>query len=373
VIGEQALSPMRPAAGQSAREDRGLPVADEEPFRIVAVGVATQRGTFTVLAGQSLEPVARSVDQATALLVIGYPLLALVVGAATFLFVGRSLRPVEAIRREVAGITASQLHARVPVPPAHDEIGRLAETMNAMLDRLETSAAAQHRFVADASHELRSPLTTVQAGLDILRDRVPPGSREAVDVLRAEADRLARLISGLLLLARADEHALRLRVTDVDLDDLLDVERRRLDAQFPSLTVTASITPVQVRGDRHQLAQVVRNLADNAARYATATVGLSVGLDEAGRAVVEVADDGPGVPPADRDRLFGRFVRLDESRHRAAGGTGLGLAIVREVVAAHGGTVIVTDPAQGAGAVFRVVLPLHGVGGDAVPSGGRRR
>jgi hypothetical protein len=115
VTGEQALSPMRPAAGQSAREDRSLPVADEEPFRIVAVGVATQRGTFTVLAGQSLEPVARSVDQATALLVIGYPLLALVVGAATFLFVGRSLRPVEAIRREVAGITASQLHARVRV------------------------------------------------------------------------------------------------------------------------------------------------------------------------------------------------------------------------------------------------------------------
>jgi signal transduction histidine kinase len=360
VSDEKALSPLRPAAGSSAREDRNLPVAEEEPFRMVAMGVATTSGTQTVLVGQSLQPVESSVDEATTLLMIGYPLLLLVIGSATFLFVGRSLRPVEAIRREVAGITASQLHARVPVPPAHDEVARLAETMNAMLDRLETSATAQHRFVADASHELRSPLTTVQAGLEILRGRVPADSHQSVDVLRGEADRLERIISGLLLLTRADEHALRLRLTDVDLDDLLDVERRRLAAQFPALTLTARIAPVQVRGDRHQLAQVVRNLADNAARYAASTVRFDVRLDGPGRVVIEVGDDGPGVPAEERDRVFDRFVRLDESRQRSAGGTGLGLAIVREVVAAHGGTVTITDPPHGTGAVLRVVLPLPG-------------
>jgi signal transduction histidine kinase len=363
VAGEAPLSDLRPRGGAEVRADHKLPVGDEGMFRIVAHGVGGPGGTYTVLVGQALGPVAANIREAGALLLLGSPLLLLVVGGATFWFVGRSLRPVEAIRREVTGITASQLHARVPVPEARDEVARLAETMNAMLDRLEAAANAQRRFVADAGHELRSPLATVQAGLELLRARsLPEQATVTVEMLQAEAVRLDRLVGGLVLLARADENGLRPRLADVDLDDLVGAERSRLAGQHPDLVRSVHIEPVRVRGDAHQLAQVLRNLTDNAARHATSTVRLRVTSDPtAGCAVVEVSDDGPGVPAADRGRIFERFVRLDDSRQRASGGTGLGLAIVGEVVAAHGGTVTVTD-AAGGGAVFQVRLPLGGHG-----------
>jgi signal transduction histidine kinase len=364
ITGEPPLSGSRPRAGTEVRSNHQLPVGDEGMFRIVALGVGRSPATYTVLVGQALGPVDASIRQASALLLIGSPLLLVVVGAATFWFVGRSLRPVEGIRREVTGITASQLHARVPVPVARDEVARLAETMNAMLDRLEAAASTQRRFVADAGHELRSPLATVQAGLELLRARsLPEPATATVEMLQAEAARLDRLVSGLVLLARADENGLRPRLADVDLDDLVGAERSRLAGQHPDLVRSVHIEPVRVRGDAHQLAQVLRNLTDNAARHATSTVRLRVTSDPSvGAAVVEVSDDGPGVPAADRVRIFERFVRLDDSRQRASGGTGLGLAIVREVVAAHGGTVTVTE-AAGGGAVFVVRLPLGGPAG----------
>jgi signal transduction histidine kinase len=372
IAGESPMSGSRPRAGAEVRTDHRLPFYDDRMFHIVALGVGGPGGTYTVLVGQALGPLDASIREASALLLIGSPLLLLVVGAATFWFVGRSLRPVEGIRREVTGITASQLHARVPVPEARDEVARLAETMNAMLDRLEAAVGAQHRFVADAGHELRSPLATVQAGLELLRARpLPDPATATVEMLQAEAARLDRLVSGLVLLARADENGLRPRLTDVDLDDLADAERSRLASQHPDLVRSVHIEPVQVRGDAHQLAQVFRNLTDNAARHAASTIRLRVTSDpSAGAAVVEVSDDGPGVPVADRARIFERFVRLDDSRHRASGGTGLGLAIVQEVVASHGGTVSVAE-APGGGAVFAVRLPLGGPTGrnGAVPAG----
>jgi signal transduction histidine kinase len=356
IAEEPALSPLRAAPGQVLRENRRLPVAEEETFRITAVGAVDHGTRYTVLAGQSLRPLTESLGTLSALLVAGYPVVLLVIGSATFLFVGRSLRPVEEIRHRVAGITARDLRARVPVPETRDEVARLAETMNDMLDRLAQSAADQRRFVADASHELRSPLSTLQAGLELMRASPDPPSDAELATLHDETRRLARLIGALLVLARADERGLRPRSEDVDLDDLLDAERRRL-AGDGRIAVSASIAPVRVHGDRHQLGQVVRNLTDNAARHAAGRVTLLL-AERAGRAVIDVGDDGPGIPPADRERIFGRFVRLDDSRHRAAGGSGLGLAIVREIVLAHGGTVAVVP--SGRGTTFRVTLPLHG-------------
>ena len=359
------MASVRPAAGAVVREDRTI-VAGGAPFRVVAIGVKTPRGTYTVEVAQSLRVVGSSVDSALTLLAAGFPVLLLVVGSATFFFVGRSLRPVEAIRSRVATISARELAARVPVPPVRDEVGRLAETMNAMLDRLDSAVSSQRRFVADASHELRSPLATLHAGLELLP--VNADTEPVVTTLREETDRLERLVAGMLLLARADDQGLVQRRSDVDLDDLVLAERIRLTHAEPHLIVSASIQPVRVRGDSHQLAQALRNLVDNAARHARTTVTLSV-YEEAGRALVDVDDDGPGIPLADRERIFERFVRLDESRVRdTGGGSGLGLAIVTEIARAHGGRVQVADPVAGpraagagpAGTLMRLEFPLAG-------------
>jgi signal transduction histidine kinase len=358
VNGEAALSPLRPAPGGTLRENRPLPVADEDQFRIVAVGVSSPSGPAVVLAGRSLRPVKDAVATEILLLTVGYPLLLVLVGAATGLFVGRSLRPVEALRARVASISARQLHERVPVPAARDEIQRLAQTMNAMLDRLERSAAAQRRFVADASHELRSPLSTLQVGLELLLTGLRSANQDdaaSVAILQEEAGRLARIVADLLLLAQVDEHGRTPRREDVDLDDLLDAEVRRASAT-PGPQVSARVRPVRVSGDRNQLGRALRNLVDNATRHARATVEMRLWADD-GWAHLDVADDGPGIPVTERGRVFERFVRLAEDRQRATGGTGLGLAIVAEIITGHGGAVTVGDT-EGGGATFHVTLPL---------------
>jgi signal transduction histidine kinase len=296
-----------------------------------------------------------AVDQATATLLFyllwGVPLLILVAGITTYLFAGRALRPVEAMRVQVAATTEKDLGHRVTVPPARDEVGRLAETMNAMLARLQDAQGVQRRFVADASHELRSPLATIATGLELMQNG--SADRSTVTALRGETSRLNKLVEGLILLARADERGLQPRREEVDLDEVAELERGRPADGAVAAEVRA--VPVRVIGDRGQLARVVRNLVDNARRHARSRVLVTVGRD-GDTAVLEVSDDGPGVPPADRARVFERFVRLDDARARADGGSGLGLAIVAEVVAAHGGTVEVTD-APGGGALFRVRMP----------------
>ncbi|MDT7581790.1 MAG: hypothetical protein QOK35_3054, partial [Pseudonocardiales bacterium] len=331
-----------------------------EDVLVVAYGTSVKGRDLVVYAAQPLENVHDAVETVFRLTLLGIPLLVLITGAVTYLAAGRALRPVEAIRARVAA-TGDDLSVRVPVPPAHDEVGRLAETMNAMLARLQTAQATQRRFVADASHELRSPLATIATGLELLsRGNAGP---DAVEALRIEAARLGRLVDGLLLLARADERGLRPRREDVDLDEVAQAEQRR-----PSVGIALRVdaVPVRVVGDRARLAQVVRNLVDNACRHARSTVVVTV-RQEGARAALDVADDGPGVPPGERLRVFQRFVRLDDARARADGGAGLGLAIVAEVVAAHGGTVDVVEGPLG-GALFRVRLPLPDEPGPAAAS-----
>ncbi len=330
-----------------------------EDVLVVAYGTSVKGRDLVVYAAQPLDGVRDAVETVLGLVLVGIPLLVLVTGAVTYLAAGRALRPVEAIRARVAA-THGDLSVRVPVPPAHDEVGRLAETMNAMLARLQAAQAAQRRFVADASHELRSPLATIATGLELLsRGDAGPG---AVEALRGETARLSRLVDALLLLARADERGLRPRREDVDLDEVAQAERRRPSG---GIVPWVQAVPVRVVGDRGQLAQVLRNLVDNACRHARSQVVVVVRRD--GRhAVVEVADDGPGVPPAERARVFQRFVRLDDARARSDGGAGLGLAIVAEVVAAHGGTTDVVDGPRG-GALFRVRLPLPDRQGAPAP------
>jgi signal transduction histidine kinase len=350
LTGAQPISALRPAAGETRREQRRLAAAHDDTFRITALGVASAAGPRTILVGQSLDEINDGTEAAIGALAIGLPLLTVTVGMATFLFVGRSLRPVDAMRRQAETITGRNLHTRLPVPPTADEIAALAATMNGMLDRIESATAAQRRFVADASHELRSPLSTVLAGLDLL------GDGPHVERMRRESDRMARLVADLLLLARVDENGLQLRHEDVDLDDLVYLERERLTAEHTGLKVTTRTAPVRSNGDPHHLQRVLRNLVDNAARYAKNTVEVTLEAHD-GTAEITVADDGPGIDPADRERVFDRFVRLDEDRSRAGGGTGLGLPIARDIVTAHGGTLAVEEAPAG-GALLRLRLPL---------------
>lgn len=355
IDGEPPLAAQLMASGDRVLEDGKLPVEEEDTFRVVKAGIATDAGTFTVIAAQSLERVNASTSTVLSLLAIGYPLLLVVVGTSTFWFVGRSLRPVEAIRTKVASIGGRELTERVPVPRAQDEVARLAVTMNEMLDRLEAAQLSQRRFVADASHELRSPIATLKTIAEVTLAH-PERTDSAVvsEGFLAETTRLERLVSDLLLLARADESGFPIDRLEVDLDDVLNAERDRVRSTT-NLTVTARVSALQVSGNPHQLAQALRNLVDNAIRHARTEIDLVL-YTEGDNAVIEVVDDGPGIPEADRTRVFDRFVRLDESRERGGGGSGLGLAIVQEIVHAHGGVVMVADTEVGA--ALRVRLPL---------------
>ena len=228
--------------------------------------------------------------------------------------------------------------------------------MNQMLARLSAARSAQLRFIADASHELRSPLTGLSGLLEVARtDDSLQTWRELEPMLTTEAHQMSAVVQSLLLLSRVDGGRVAAARQDVDLDDLAWEEVGRLRAST-ALTVITDITATRVSGDRVALSQVLRNLCDNAARHARTTVKITAATEGAcARWVVE--DDGHGVPEADRDRVFERFVRLDESRARDTGGSGLGLAIVRDVVVAHGGTVTVDSSEGLAGARLVVELP----------------
>jgi signal transduction histidine kinase len=311
--------------------------------------------TYVVRVAGSLEDVDESTAALVPLLLVGVPVLMLVVGGTTWWVVTRALAPVERIRREVHEIGEDRLDRRVSVPTARDEIHRLATTMNAMLERLEQSRQRQRRFVSDSSHELRSPLATLRQSAEVARthpDALPHD--ELTEVVLTEALRMQRLVDQMLLLARADEGRAGEVRREVDLDDLARTEAARV--RRDGLTVdTSRVAAGRVLGDEQALGQVVRNLLDNAARHAATRV--AVGVDLAGdRVLLSVEDDGGGVPLEERDRVFDRFVRLDEARARDDGGSGLGLAIVREISRAHGGEASLTASELG-GARFLVDLP----------------
>ncbi|MEU9639697.1 ATP-binding protein [Streptomyces tendae] len=322
---------------------------DTEDYRFAAVPVKTDdRGTLTVYAGAPLSAEHGAVNTALTVMLIGFPLLLAVVAWVTWLVTRRALRPVEGIRREMAAITASEdLARRVPVPDTHDEVARLATTTNETLAALESSVERQRGFVADASHELRSPIASLRTQLE-----VAAAHPELLDLDGAVADtvRLQRLAADLLLLARLDagERPAEARV------DLAALAREAAEGRA-GVRVRGAEGPVSVAGSRGQLGRVLANLLDNAQRHARSAVEVTVRRD--GDAVVAaVADDGDGVPAADRERIFERFVRLDAARSRDDGGAGLGLAIARDVAVRHGGTLTVHDAPAG-GALFELRLP----------------
>ena len=332
--------------------------------RVSPLGAAAPGSVVYVAA--SLQDLNETVGTVDRILLLGVPMILIAVGVTSWLVMGRALHPVEAMRAEVAEITARDLSRRVPEPTVDDEIARLARTMNEMLDRLQSATDRQRRFVADASHELQSPLAAVRAQLEVgLADADSTDWRATVNDVLDEQERMERLVQDLLFIARADESRHPVRVERVDLDDLVLDEALRVRSRGRVRVNLARLSGGQVAGDADQLLRVIRNLLGNAERHARTTV--DVGLRTHGPAVeLVVSDDGDGIPGADRTRVFERFTRLDNARARSRGGAGLGLAIAKEIVDSHGGTIAVVDSRQGTRIVVRLPTAATDVQATAV-------
>ncbi|MEU9031553.1 HAMP domain-containing sensor histidine kinase [Streptomyces sp. NPDC048383] len=323
-----------------------------------AGGAAGERGPYAVYAATVLGDVDDATRAIAAGLLAGAPPLVAFAAALAWWVTGHALRPVTAIRTGLAAVTASELDRRVPDPGGADEIARLARTVNDTLDRLERSDARQRQFTADASHELRNPLAAVRSRLEVALAGERP-DRASVAAALADTERLQRIAADLLLLARLDGGPAP-RPEPVDLALLAAEDAARRPAPRVPLRVEAA-APVATYGDPARLERALANLVDNALRHAGG--GVVVRARACGDwAELEVIDDGPGIPDADRTRVFERFVRLDADRGRAAGGTGLGLAIAREIARAHGGDVRAL-PAREGGARLRLRIPGAGDGG----------
>lgn len=351
------MSEQFPVPGRTATADVDIDYLGEGGgWTVVATGVATSGHAYVVQVGVPVRVEKETVQTVAIFLFAAAPLLLGGTAFAVWLLLGRALRSVERIRSEVATINSQRLAQRVDVPPTQDEVAALAVTMNVMLDRLEAAHRVQRAFVSDASHELRSPLATLTTAAE-LATRADAATRDRLlATITAELARVRVLVENLMTLARADADDLVVPRGEVDLDDLVDDEARRLRTTSTRTVTVQVLDPVRVTGDNQRLAQALRNLVDNAERHAASTVRLSVhtvGPD----AVLWVDNDGPTIHPANRERVFDRFVRLDDSRSRDAGGSGLGLAISRTAVESHGGRVQVVDAPDG-WCRFELRLPL---------------
>ncbi|MGE5133370.1 MAG: sensor histidine kinase [Gemmatimonadota bacterium] len=360
--GDRLVPLLRPAqAAANARSGRGVlldgrPLGIPSLVRVVAVAAS---GHQTVIAAVAYGPVEESMATFGRALLVGTPLLLMLLALASWLVVGSTLRPIAALRRGAQEVTATGRPRALPVPESRDEVHSLAVTLNDMLARLGAAQQRQRALVSDTAHELRSPIASIRAQLEVALDH-PQGQdwqQTAGDVL-ADTLRLAKLAEDLLLLARLDERGGRpLTGRPVDLTSLAGDEVQRHDGARVPVRLRAA-QPCPVTGDADGLRRLLANLIENALRYAASEVQVSVTQAE-GQARITVADDGPGIPQADRERAFARFARLDDARSRAddeAGGTGLGLAIVRATARAHGGDAWLEDAMPGLRAVVR--LPL---------------
>lgn len=313
---------------------------------------AAQPGETLVVVASELEQVSNTVGQARGLLALGVPLITLAGAGLLWFAVGRALLPVERMRRDAEAIAALGGEQRVHDPESQDELGHLAATLNDMLARLDANALSMRRFVSDSSHEIRSPIANIRARVETAQSDQWAAAK--VDVI-GEVERIENIINDLTYLARNDESRTDRADGRIELDDLLFAEASRLQHRGAVAVDASGVEPVVIHGDRAQIDRAVRNLVDNAERHAVSRIALAVTAIN-GRAVLDVDDDGPGIPAEERARVFERFVRLDESRERASGGTGLGLAIVDGIVTDHGGNVAVDRSPLG-GARFRISLP----------------
>jgi signal transduction histidine kinase len=370
VGSDRAVPLLGPAELEAARDRRprfldGSRVGERDPLRVITWPAGTASDPLTVIAAVSVTSVAGSLHIVELGLLLGGPLLLALFAGIAWSAVGRALRPVAGLRRGAEEITGTGQSRRLPLPDAQDEIHRLGVTLNRMLDRLEEAGRRQRGFVADAAHELRSPLTGMRTQLEVASEHPDRADWQRLSKgVLADTLRLGRMVEDLLALARLDERPAAVQSRELDLGEVAREVAERLPGAGAEVTLDLD-GGARVRGDRQALGRAVQNLLDNAVRHATSRVEVSVAA-EGSLAVLAVADDGPGIPAADRERVFERFTRLDDARSREHGGAGLGLAIAREIVRAHGGELTAEDGAPGARMVMR--LPAEapaGASGDA--------
>jgi signal transduction histidine kinase len=335
-----------------------VPVGEQAEFRVAVTEVGGSV-PYTVYVGRPLDQTIQSTTELAIGLAVGVPALATVLGGITWLLVGLALRPVEVLRQQAAKITVTDLHLRVGVPPTRDELARLAATLNELLSGLDKSLSQQRQFIADAAHELRSPITSLMAQLEVAQieeTQIEETQRRGGGVTPAELApevwRLSRLVDDLLTLASLDA-APSAPDVPVDLDDLVFAELQRPRRRTDVTVDVSGVSAASIRGDTSMLTRMVRNLLDNAVRHARSRVEVTLST-EGIEATLVVGDDGPGIPEHKRDEVFERFTRLDDARDRDAGGRGLGLAIVRDVVRAHHGSIGITDNRPGARFIVRL-------------------
>jgi heavy metal sensor kinase len=338
-----------------------LPNAGSKRFRVAYQPVVRKGRRQVVVAAESLGPVDSSVHRVVVLLLFACPVALFLTAAGGWWLARRSLRPIERITTTAAAIDAERPGERLAESGTRDEVGHLARTLNKMLDRIRGGVEQQRRLVADASHELRTPLASMRAELDVsLRaDDLSPAAREVLASVRDDVDRMSRTVDDLLTLAEADDHRLALGRGQVDLQQLARQAGRAIQpiAAHRAVTVEVNGQPALVDGDPERLRQAVGNLLDNAVKFSPDGGRVAITTrNSGGVARLTVTDEGPGVPPEDRARIFERFFRGDSSRTRGTGGSGLGLAIVHEIVTAHGGRVW-AEEAEPPGSTFSIELP----------------
>jgi signal transduction histidine kinase len=334
-----------------------------ETFRVLLRAVDQTGGRDIVIVGSNYDHVTEPVNILVRILAVAVPVVVAVLAMLVWWLTGRTLRPVEQMRSELAEIGESNLGRRVREPATDDEIDRLARTMNSTLDRLEETVRKQQRFVADASHELRTPLTRMRTELEVAlshddsaqSDRAQPDRSATERSVLAETVAMQSLVDDLLQVARSDANSPPLAMNTIDLDDVVFREIRRV-IERGNVTVDASaVSTVQVVGDDTQIGRAIRNVLDNAERHATSAVCVAL-TEDGDRVLLTITDDGVGIAAAERERIFDRFTRLDEARSRDIGGTGLGLAISRSIMTRHGGTITLAEP-EASGASFVLSFP----------------
>ncbi len=339
---------------------------DERTWRVYSLPLRSANGTIVgwLQTIQRLDTVARTLEGLREQFYWGIPLALLLTAVGGFFLADRALRPIDRITRTAYAISASDLSRRIHYRGVKDELGRLADTFDAMLDRLQAAFEHERRFTDDAAHELRTPLTILkgQIGVTLSRQRTKADYIRTLQSLEQEVDRLIRLSTDLLFLSRLDQGRMVWRHDCVDLGDLIPVvvEQMETMASEKGLTVATSLEGnLRVRGDQDHLIRLFLNLLDNALKYTPAGGKVQVTARRAGAWVeAAVRDTGPGIPAEALPHLFERFFRVDADRSRRTGGAGLGLAIAHEIVRRHGGTLTVQSQ-EGEGTTFLVRLPVE--------------
>ena len=363
VAADRAAAGLAPFSDAQPPPDETVILHVEAPAGIIDDDGLTERGPWmlavrtavtgeTVIVGTPLDEANEVFGAAAVVVGLGVLIVLGVVAAVTWFLTGRALRPVDQMRAEADQISDGALDRRLAVPATTDEIARLATTLNDMLQRLDEAATARRVFVADASHELRSPVAAMRAMLDVTGAGSPDS--ELLGHLASEIGRMERLVEDLLALAR-QEGTPASRATEVDIDQVLLTEAITMRRRGQLEVDTSDVAAARVVADPDAIGRLVRNLGDNALLHANRGVWLSSRTHDS-TVILRVDDDGPGIPPADRERVFERFVRLDTARDRTSGGSGLGLSLVRKIARDAGGEAAFVEPRRG-GASIEVTLP----------------